>query len=169
MGLVFLLCMYGLQWTWGLARGTGIERMVIDQATVQTAVALIRHLSPDLQVTPQGARLLAPGGGLNVYNGCEGTELLFLLIAALVAYPFSWRWRLIGLSTGVAFVFVLNQARLLLLFYSFRADRLLFAQLHGLVAPLLLMMITLAFVAWLIRQDALQAARPGHGSRAAST
>lgn len=169
MGLVILLCMYGLQWTWGLARGTGIEHMVIDQATVQTAAALIRHIDPDLQVTPQGARLIAPGGGLNVYNGCEGTELLFLLIAALAAYPFSWRWRLIGLGTGVVFVFVLNQARLLLLFYSFRADRMLFAQLHGLIAPLLLMMLTLAFVAWLIHQDAILAARSGQHSRAAST
>lgn len=160
MGLIFLLCMYGLQWAWGLARGSSIERIVIEQATVGTTAALIQCVDPELHVVPQGARLLAPGGGLNVYNGCEGTELLFLLVAALLAYPFSWRWRLTGLGAGLLFVFVLNQVRLLLLFYSFRTDRQLFAQLHGLVAPLLLMALTLAFVAWLIRQDARTRAKP---------
>lgn len=155
MALFFLLSMYGLQWAWGLTRGGEVERVVIDVATVRTAAALIARLTPELHVSAQGASLKAAGGGLNVYNGCEGTELLFLLTAALLAYPFAWRWRLIGLLAGVPLVFMLNQARLLLLFYSFRADRALFDHLHGLMAPLLLMMATLGFVAWLIRRDAI--------------
>lgn len=155
MALLFVLSMYGLQWAWGLARGGEIERAVIDMATVRTAAVLIERLTPGLHVAAQGASLKAAGGGLNVYNGCEGTELLFLLMAALLAYPFSWRWRLIGLLAGTPLVFALNQARLLILFYSFRADRALFDPLHGLIAPLLLMMATLGFVAWLIRRDAI--------------
>lgn len=155
MGLFFLMTLYGLQWAWGLARGSEIERAVIDQTTVRMAATLIGQLTPDVHVAAQGASLKAAGGGLNVYNGCEGTELLFLLVAALLAYPFSWRWRAIGLAAGLPLLFALNQARLLLLFYSFRADRALFDQLHGLIAPLLLMMATLAFVAWLIRRDAI--------------
>lgn len=155
MGLLFMGILYGLQWSWGLARGSEMERVVIDQTTVRTAAMLISLCTPDVHVMAQGASLKAPGGGLNVYNGCEGTELLFLLVAALLAYPFRWRWRLIGLAAGMPLLFALNQVRLLLLFYSFRTDRALFDQLHGLVAPLLLMMITLAFVAWLIRRDAI--------------
>lgn len=151
--LIFLVAMYGMQWGWSRLRGTAIEHWVIDQATVSTAVSLIRLLTPDIAVHAQGPRIQAPGGGINVYNGCEGTELLFLMLAALLAHPMGLRWRLIGLGLGISAVFALNQIRLLALFYSFRADRQLFDQVHGLFAPLVLAMLVLAFVMWLIQAD----------------
>jgi exosortase/archaeosortase family protein len=154
MAIGFLASIFILQWAWGLSRGSGLEHAVIDQATVGTAVALIRHLTPDVHALALGPRIKAIGGGINVHNGCEGTELLFLLIAALLAYPLRWRSRLIGLGMGIVFVFVLNQIRLLLLFYSYRTDKALFDQLHGLIAPLVLMMATLVYVTMVIKLDA---------------
>jgi exosortase/archaeosortase family protein len=150
MALVFLLSVAALQWGWSLARGTALERAVIDQATVRLAVALIGQLTPQVHASAIGSRISAPGGGINVYNGCEGTEVLFLVVAALLAYPLAWRWRLGGVVSGTALVFGLNQARLLALFYSYRSDRALFDQLHGLIAPLLLIVASLVFVLALI-------------------
>lgn len=158
MALVFLACLTSLQWAWSQARGTAIEQVVIHRATVDTAVALIHALTPGIPAHAEGARIRAPGGGINVLNGCEGTELLFLLCAALLAYPMSWRWRWLGMTSGTVLVFTLNQIRLLLLFYSYRADRAVFDQLHGLLIPLALMMAILSFTGWLIRRDALDTA-----------
>lgn len=153
----FVICLYAMQWAWGWARGSALEHMVIDKATVGTASWLIQQLTPDVHAMAMGSRIQAAGGSINVLNGCEGTELLFLMSSALLVYPMRWRPRLAGLGLGLVLVFVLNQIRLLLLFYSYRSDRILFDQLHGLLAPVTLMMLTLAYVTGLIR---LHDARP---------
>jgi exosortase/archaeosortase family protein len=155
--LVFALMTALLQYGWKQARDTAIERAVIEIATVQTSVALIRQLTPEVQAQAQGSRIRAPGGGINILNGCEGTEALFLLIAAMVAHRATWRQRALGLVAGAVVVFGLNQLRVLALFYSYRSDRALFDQLHGLVTPLLLICAAVAlFAAWAdwVRHDA---------------
>lgn len=153
MAALFVLVVTLLQWGWSEARGTTIEHVVIDTATVGTAVAIINLWTPQVQAQASGSRIKAPGGGINVLNGCEGTEVLFLFIAAIMAYPLSWRTRVGGLLVGIAFVFVANQVRLIALFYSYQSDRELFNQLHGLVMPLLLIVATLSLFVVLLRMD----------------
>ncbi|MFX7938312.1 hypothetical protein ABTK47_19515, partial [Acinetobacter baumannii] len=86
---------------------TVIEHFIIHSVTTVTAVHLIHFFTPSIQAQALGSRIAAPGGGINILNGCEGTEVLFLLIAALLAYPFLWRSRLLGLVGGTLLVFVL--------------------------------------------------------------
>ena len=87
-----------LQWAWGEARDTWVERLVIHQATVKPATALIQIVTPDANARPVAASIKAPGGGLNILNGCEGTEVMFLLIAAFAAVRLNWRQKMIGLQ-----------------------------------------------------------------------
>ena len=163
--LVFFLAAFAaLQGLYETAKGTWVERLIIDYATVQTAAWLIDTLDPSVGVEPVGPRLRAPGGGLNILNGCEGTEAAFLMIAAMLVAPLSLRARLGGLLAGTLVVFVLNQARVVALFYAFRSDKAVFDMLHGIVAPLLLIVAAAAFfVVWLNRYavspDAAAAAR----------
>lgn len=148
--VLFLVLFALLQWGWGAARGTAIERLVIDQATVKTAAWLIDTLDPAIGVQASGSRLKAPGGGINILNGCEGTEVFFLLASALLVAPIAWRARLTGLMAGGLLVFVLNQGRVLALFHAYRLDRELFDTLHGVVSPLLLIVATAVFfLLWL--------------------
>lgn len=130
----------GCSWAGRLpaARGSWLERWIVDDATVRTSVAVIDVLTPQAQAqaTARGASIEAPTGDINVRNGCEGTEIYFLWIAALATYPFPWRLRLSGLLGGLTLAFTINQARLLALFYALHADRALFEQVHGLLAPL---------------------------------
>lgn len=153
MAALFVLVVVALQWAWSEARGTAVERAVINNATVGTAVAVINFWTPQVHASAVGPRIKAPGGGINILNGCEGTEVLFLFVAALMAYPFSWQTRLGGLLGGTAFIFVANQGRLLTLFYSYQNDRELFDQLHGLVMPLILIVATLGLFVWLMHLD----------------
>lgn len=141
-----------LQTLYGAARGTWVERLVIDQMTVQTAAWLIDAAAPSVGVTAEGSRLRAPGGGINVINGCEGVDVAFLMACAMLVAPQSMRARLGGLLVGSAVVFMLNQARVVGLFYAFRNDRALFDMLHGVLAPLLLIIAAGGFfVVWLNR------------------
>jgi len=147
---VFLLSFFALETGWNHIRGTWLERFVIDRVTVQTSVALINRLTPSTEARAQGSSIVSQRGSINVRNGCEGTEVLFLLVGGLLAYPFSWRWRAVGLMVAAAFVFALNQTRLLALFYSIQNDRTLFNALHGVVAPGSLVLLTLMFFVTLI-------------------
>jgi exosortase/archaeosortase family protein len=143
--LVFFVAFGLLQWGWGLARDSWIERLVIHEATVKPAAALVRLLTPEVPARGVGPSIKAPGGGLNILNGCEGTEVMFLLMAAFAAVRLSWRRRVWGLALGLALVFALNQARVLALFYAFRTDRSLFDILHTTILPVALVALSLVY------------------------
>lgn len=148
--VIFLAVFAGLQWAWGQAHETALERFVIDTATVQPSAWLAGLFTPDIQPYAQGSRLKAQGGGINILNGCEGTDVLFLLIAAFTVAPLFLRQRLIGLLLGTGLIYVLNQGRILALFYAWRADRGLFEMLHGYLAPLILVaLVAIYFHFWL--------------------
>lgn len=150
--LIFMAAFFALQWAWGQARGTAIERLVIDHATVRPAVYLVNLISPKAAAYAEGSRLKAPGGGINILNGCEGTEVLFLLYAALLAAPLAWRARVLGAGVATLFVYILNQARIVALFFAYRSDAGWFDALHGMIAPLVLIACALLFfLYWLAR------------------
>lgn len=143
--LIFLAVFFSLQYVWEMSRGTVIERVFIDQLTVRPAAWMIDLLWPAFQVHAEGHRLVASAGRLNILNGCEGLETLFLLAAAFIAYPFAWRTRLFGLVAGALLVFALNQARIVVLWHAFLHDRAWFGILHGTVLPVLLVAASLIF------------------------
>jgi exosortase/archaeosortase family protein len=150
--LVFVVTFSVLQITWQELRGSAFERLVVDQGTVRPAVALVNFLTPAVKAQAVGTTMRARGGGLNILNGCEGVEALFLLIAAFLAASLPWRRTLSGVALGTVVVFAVNQARILALFYAFRADRSLFDTLHGIVTPIAVILCVLAFFyAWIHR------------------
>ncbi|MGO9445892.1 MAG: exosortase/archaeosortase family protein [Thiobacillaceae bacterium] len=146
--IIFLAVFFSLQYGWELSRGTAVEHAVIDQATVVPSAWIINQIWPDQHVVAEGHRLVAPMGRLNILNGCEGMETLFLLVAAFVAYPVTWRKRWLGIGLGFLLVYALNQARLLLLWHTFLTNRELFGALHGTVLPLL--MVACCFIYYLV-------------------
>jgi exosortase/archaeosortase family protein len=157
----FLVCFFLLQLLWNCARGTWIEHWVIDRATVRTSASLVNAFTPQQQAVARGSTLVGRDGTITVRRGCEGTETLFLLIAALLAYPLSRPVLLIGLAGGLGLVFALNQVRLLALYYALHRHPLLFGELHGLVMPLMLIAFTAAFFVALLGWDRQRSARAG--------
>lgn len=149
---IFLGVFAILQWAWGESRETWVERLVIHEATVKPAAAMVQLITPEANAKPVAASIKAPGGGLNILNGCEGTEVMFLLVAAFAAVRLGWRHKLTGLALGLVLVFALNQARILALFYAFRNERSLFDLLHTTVLPaVLIAAVALYFYAVLHR------------------
>ncbi len=152
--LAFVLVFMALQAGWEAARGSWIERLWVHEMTVRSAVTVINLLTPDVLAVAQASRIVAPGGGLNVLFGCEGTDVVFMLAAAFLVFPMAARARALGLLSGLVWVFVLNQLRIAALFYSFRADRALFDLLHTTAAPLVMIALTgLFFHLWLRHAD----------------
>lgn len=151
---IFAACFALMQHLYARAAGTAVEAFIVNHLTVGTAAAILDWADPTLGVTARGSRLTAPGGGINVLNGCEGTDVAFLLLSAFLVAPVPWRRRLSGVAVGLTLLFILNQVRVIALFHTVRSAREWFDVLHGTVAPLLLVSATGAFfVLWIGATD----------------
>ncbi len=152
--LIFLAAFFTLQYAWEMSRDTAFEQLVIHDLTARPAAWLIEQIWPEHEVRASGHRLVSAKGRLNILNGCEGLETLFLLTAAFLAYPFGWGTRLLGMVLGTLLVFVLNQGRIITLWHAFMSDRALFGLLHGTVLPLVLVAVCLIyFLVFLSRSE----------------
>jgi exosortase/archaeosortase family protein len=138
---LFLAVFFILQMSYDACRGTSYEHFILGDMTVVPTAGVINILTPDVGVKAIGNQLKAPGGGITVLKGCEGTEVMFMLVAAFSAVVMPWRRRLAGLGIGILMVFCLNQIRLVAQFYACRSDHSLFDLLHGTVAPIVLVII----------------------------
>ena len=80
----------------------------------------------------QAAVLMNPQGGfaMEVRDGCNGVNVVIMLWAAVLAYPTSLRWKLIGLAGGLAAIQGLNLLRLISLFYLGQYNRSIFDFAH---------------------------------------
>lgn len=143
--IIFLIVFGALQAIWTSSAGVWIERLWVEGLTVPVATLVLNALNSDLNATAEGSRIIAPGGGLNILQGCDGIDAVFILIAGFAAVSMGFQRRMAGMLMGLLFVFVLNQLRILALFTAFRNDRQLFNFLHTSALPLMLVVLTALF------------------------
>jgi exosortase/archaeosortase family protein len=145
----------GLQLGWQALGDTRIHRWVVDDATVGVAVAIVNHVTPAVNAQARGITMHAVGGGLNIVNGCEGTETWFMLCSAFVVAPLARRARFAGLALGTLVVFGINQLRVLALFYAIRNDAELFNLLHAVIGPIAVVLAVAGFFyGWMMHHAA---------------
>ena len=139
--LVFILLFILMQAGWQMVRDDAIGHFIRGTITIKPAVMMIHVLTPSVAASALGNQIVAPGGGLVIKIGCEGVEALFILIAALLSVAMTWRAKLLNILLGTGLIYLVNEVRILILFYAFRADKALFQLLHGTIAPLTLIAI----------------------------
>ncbi len=88
------------------------------------------------------------GVGVSVEAGCNGVEACLILLAAMVAYPASWKMKLAGILVGSLAVQAVNILRVISLFYLARWDKELFEFAHLYLWQALIMLDVL--VVWLV-------------------
>ena len=72
------------------------------------------------------------GFGVAIEAGCNAVEACIVLAAAILAFPSSWRHKLLGLVIGMVVVQAANILRIISLFYlgQWRMDAFEFAHLY---------------------------------------
>jgi len=149
---IFLLLFFGLQWLWSWQRDSAFPIFLIEGLTVKCTTGLINLFTPQVMAIAKGTQISAAGGGINVYSGCEGVEIMFMLFAAMIISPITLRAKVFGIVIGLVYIFLLNQIRLVFLFYAARFDKTWFEIAPGTVFPILLVALTaLYFGYWLSR------------------
>ncbi len=126
------------------------ELLRLDEFYTSAVVTLSAWLIEliDINVIADGAMLKLNGAIMHVKFGCNGLEAILLFIAAVLAYPASWRVRFIGIVAGSSVLQVLNIIRIALLAWVLEYYPQNFALMHEYVTQSI--MIALAFILFLI-------------------
>jgi exosortase family protein XrtM len=124
--------------------------MVVDKVTVEPSAWLISSIWPEHDVHAKGSRIISTTGNINVLRGCEGTETLLLLIAAVLAAGQSLRSVVVGIAIGSLLIYLVNQLRITMLFWVVANQRSSFELAHGYIAPLFVIgLAAIYYLFWL--------------------
>ena len=103
------------------------------------------------------------GFGITIEAGCNAVEACIVLIAAILAFPAPWRYKVLGVAIGILAVQGVNILRIISLFYlgQWRMDAFEFAHLY-LWQALIMLDVLVVWLIW-IRAMPVQSATP-HGA-----
>ena len=126
------------------------------EALARASAALVTLF--DSRVAAFGKILQSTSNGfaISIEAGCNGIEAAIILIAAMVAFPASWKHRAIGILAGLAAVQALNIVRVVSLFYIGQWNLAAFEWAHLYAWQALIMLDVL--IVWLVWIRALPVA-----------
>ena len=90
----------------------------------------------------------ATGFGVSIEAGCNGIEACIVLFAAIIAFPSSWRHKIVGFLAGFVAIQALNVVRVISLFYLGQWNMSVFNFAHEFLWQGLIMLDVL--IVWLL-------------------
>lgn len=82
-------------------------------------------------------------GSVELKNGCDALQPISVLVAAVLAWPARFGWRLVGILAGASLLLAANLARVVSLFFANAYAQSVFEALHTQVWPLALVILAL--------------------------
>jgi len=110
-----------------------VQTWVIEPFTAAVAkVSAIVLQAFDSTVQAQGIvlRNIETGAAVSIQPGCNGVEAMIVVLAAIIATPASWKYKLIGIGLGFLAIQALNVVRIISLFYLLQWDPVWFEWAH---------------------------------------
>ena len=150
---IFAITFFGLEGLYHGFRQSFVEPILIHKVTVIPSAWLLNLIDNSINVVASEAKLISSQVKLSVLHGCEGFEVIMMLVAAIFAAKASWGQKIWAALVGSVMVFMLNQVRIIVLFYAARDDKDLFNMIHGVAGPLVIVfLVGLFFYIWQQRQ-----------------
>ena len=112
--------------------------------------SILGAFDPMVIATGDVIRSAHTGFAVQILAGCNGVEAMIVLVAAIVAFPAPWKYRVAGAVAGIAAIQVLNLVRVASLFYlgQWRHSAFEWAHLY-LWQPLIMLDALVVFLVWL--------------------
>lgn len=110
-----------------------VQTWVIEPFTAAVAkVSAIVLQAFDNTVQAQGIvlRNIETGAAVSIQPGCNGVEAMIVVLAAIIATPANWKYKLIGIGLGFLAIQALNVVRIISLFYLLQWDPVWFEWAH---------------------------------------
>jgi exosortase/archaeosortase family protein len=126
------------------------DYLQLDEYYTGGVVYLSRYLIEliGIPVRAEGAYLHLSSAVMEVKFGCNGLEAILLLVAAILAYPASWKARFLGIVLGSTFLQFFNLIRIAILAWVLESHPTVFPIMHEYITQSI--MIAIAFVIFLV-------------------
>lgn len=112
--------------------------------------AVIDWLRPGEAIKATANQLTSPRAALEIVRGCDGSGVLFIMMAAVLAFPAGWRARAAGIVLGLCLVYGLNLLRLGSLYFVAAYHKPWFLAVHTYFIPsLMILLVALFYLRWL--------------------
>lgn len=148
---LFALIFGVLYFLFGTAPGVRLGLIKPYTVLLAKAVAVIVNVF-GADATATGTQVSSPRFSINIAMGCDGVEASSLFLAGVLAFPTSWRARLIGLALGAPLIHAINLARLVGLYYAGVYFPSAIEELHVYVAQTIVILLSTAIlILWLER------------------
>lgn len=107
----------------------------------EVAARVINHITPAAAVKVIGHSVGGGNAYVRVAMGCEGIDVVLLLVVAVMAYPMSTRRKAFGALLGTLLIYGTNVLRIVGLWYCIRYVPSVFDTMHILVGQTVLIVI----------------------------
>lgn len=114
----------------------------------QVSSWIIKLFDSDVHSHGKIIQSTANGFAVSIERGCNGIEAVIILIAALAAFPSTWKQKLVGFGIGFIAIQALNLVRIISLFYMGQWSMVWFEWFHLYLWQALI--IIDALVVWLL-------------------
>lgn len=139
---VFVVCIVGLYWLTSL-----LDERVLEP-TAAALGALLSLIGQEARV--DGALIHGRGHSFAIVGECTAVFPAVLLVSAVIAFPSRVRSKLLGVLGGLCAVLLVNQLRLVTLWFVHAHLRDSFDLVHVYVwQPLMIVVVLVLFVVWL--------------------
>jgi exosortase H (IPTLxxWG-CTERM-specific) len=128
------------------------EHVIVPFTAMLARLSAVLILPFDSSVVAYGKILQFNDSGfaVSIEAGCNGVEATIVLIAAICAFPASWRTRAIAVALGFLAIQVLNIVRIISLFYLGDWNIEYFSWIHLYLWPALIMLdVLVVFIVYL--------------------
>ena len=110
---------------------------------------LMQWFDAQVMVSGKVIRSTVTDFGVSIEPGCNGVEAMIVLLAAVVAFPAPWVYKLKGLLAGFVAIQALNLVRIISLYYLGLWNPVLFEWAHLYIWQALIMLDALiVFLIW---------------------
>jgi exosortase H (IPTLxxWG-CTERM-specific) len=107
----------------------------------------------------QESVVVSPGFSLDIVMGCDGVEASCLFAAGVLAFPTTWRSKLIGLAFGLPLIHLINLARLVGLYFAGMYMPGSFEEFHVYVAQTIVILLSTGILLFWLDRFAAQPRR----------
>jgi exosortase family protein XrtM len=155
----FLLILAVLNYGYYLLAGTAVESFILTFMTAEPPAIIINILTPAEHVVVDRTQLRSQAVVFSVVSGCEGMGGILLIVSAICAANVPFRAKLKGLFYGVTFIYLVNIARIVGLYYVMRYFISTFNFAHYYVGQTVVILLgCLFFLVWITRNLAQKGA-----------
>jgi len=98
-------------------------------------------------------KLISNHTTLSIVRGCDGAGATFLLMAAILAFSAPMKNKLLGLVGSIILIYIINQIRLIGLYYIIVYEYDWFQIVHTYLAPSIIIIINCIFFLWWLKKS----------------